>query len=265
LDSRTQNAFDKWLEANYQRPYNILVKYRYEMNESDYNYYTIPADMDCSIILAHLVKYLCIDSYDEVAGVRFTQKFFPKEFFFIGEWEYRNNNTFILGTAEGGKKILLSGVNYIPQYYQDAGSLNHYYIKTIHHEFTHILNQTKDFPAEFSMVTAANYVTDSWSTPEYTSGYLPRGFISSYSQHSDREDFAEMMSIYVTNSASRWEEWMEAAGETGRPLIEAKLDIVKKYMLDTFGVDMDHLRDVILRRQAEVVSGKVDLTSLEVY
>ena len=74
LDQRTQNDFDKWLDANYVTPYNILVKYRYESNESDLNYWTIPARLDCSIVMAHLVKYLCIDTYDEVGGVRFTQK-----------------------------------------------------------------------------------------------------------------------------------------------------------------------------------------------
>ena len=115
LDQRTQNDFDKWLDANYVTPYNILVKYRFESNESDLNYWTTPANLDCSIKMAHLVKYLCIDTYDEVGGVRFTQKYFPKEFFYIGEWEYKNNGTYILGTAEGGKKILLSGLNYLPQ------------------------------------------------------------------------------------------------------------------------------------------------------
>ncbi len=289
IDSRTQNDFDKWLEANYVKPYNIVVKYRYEMNESDFSYYTVPADMDCSIILAHIVKYLCVDTYDEVAGVRFTQKYFPKEFFYIGEWEYKNNNTFILGTAEGGKKILLSGVNYIPRYYQNAHDLNHYYIKTIHHEFTHILNQTKDFPAEFTQVTPTDYVTDSWSTTGFSAYYLQRGFLSTYSQHSDREDFAEMMSLYVTNSEETLEGWLEAAGRKvtendlnssefissfpgygvgdtfpGAERILAKIDLVKKYMMDTFGIDLDDLRATVLRREAEVVNGEVDLTSLEV-
>lgn len=270
VGSKTQNDFDKWLENNYVNPYNILVKYRYEMNESDYNYYTIPADMDCSIILAHLVKYLCIDSYDEVAGVDFTRQYFPKMFFYIGEWEYRNNGTFILGTAEGGKKILLSGVNYIPLVLQGgyqghtdvSEALNHFYIKTIHHEFTHILNQTKDFPSDFSQVTPTGYVTDSWSTPEYANNF-ERGFISTYAQHSDREDFAEMMSIYVTNSQETWDNWMTRAGASAS-LIRTKLDIVKNYMLNTFGIDLDQLRATVLRRQSEVVSGMVDLTSLEI-
>ncbi len=296
LDSRTQNDFDKWLYANYVAPYNIQVKYRYEMNESDFSYYTIPAKLDCSIQMAHLVKYLCIDTYDEVAGVRFTQKYFPKEFFYIGEWEYKNNGTYILGTAEGGKKILLSGLNYLPRYIGSASDLNHYYIKTIHHEFTHILNQTKDFPTEFTQVTPTSYVTESWSTTTYNTYYRQRGFVSTYAQHSDREDFAEVLSLYVTNSKETFQEWLDAAGREvteddtdedknknhydefhtsfpdlkagdhfeGDKLILAKVEQVRKYMQDTFGIDIDQLRATVLRRQNEVLSGEVDLTSLDV-
>ena len=35
-------------------------------------------------------------------------------------------------------------------------------------------------------------------------------------------------------------------------------------MLNTFGIDLDQLRATVLRRQSEVVSGMVDLTSLEI-
>ena len=113
VETAPATELDKWLNDNYVRPYNIDFKYRFELNESDMNYYTVPADYDEAVIMAHLVKYLCIDTYDEVAGVDFTREYFPKMFFLIGEFEYRNNGTFILGTAEGGKKILLSGVNYL--------------------------------------------------------------------------------------------------------------------------------------------------------
>ena len=302
LDQRTQNDFDKWLDANYVTPYNILVKYRFESNESDLNYWTTPANLDCSIKMAHLVKYLCIDTYDEVGGVRFTQKYFPKEFFYIGEWEYKNNGTYILGTAEGGKKILLSGLNYLPQimtggyqgYRDPAAALNHFYIKTIHHEFTHILNQTKDFPVEFTQVTPTSYITESWSTSNYNTYYRQRGFLSTYSQHSDREDFAEVLSLYVTNTEEALQDWLADAGREvteadvatsnshynefhssfpdavvgghfdGDKLIEAKIAQVRKYMADTFNIDIDQLRAAVLRRQGEVVAGQVDLTSLEI-
>ena len=267
-----QNDFDKWLEANFLLPYNIDFKYRFEMNESDMNYFTIPADYEYSIVMAHLVKYLCIETYDEVAGIVFTRTYFPKMFFLTGEWEYRNNGTIILGTAEGGKKIFLAGVNLLEEtltkgYGDYAGnpteSLNHYFIKTIHHEFTHILNQNVDYPVDFSMITGTSYVADSWSDAPFNVEYLQNGFITDYAQHSDGEDFAEMLSEYITHSQAWWSEQIAKAGDKGS-LIEAKLDIVRSYMQDSFGIDIDVLRATVLRRQEDVFAGRVDLHSIEI-
>lgn len=259
------NDFDKWLDENFVKPYNIDFKYRFEMNESDMNYYTIPADYTSSIKLANLVKYLCVDSYDEVAGVDFTRGYFPKMFFLIGEWEYRNNGTIILGTAEGGKKILLSGVNYLP-FYLTLGSdvVNEYYIKTIHHEFTHILNQTKDFQVDFSLITGSGYVADSWSEEPFNAEYLQNGFISAYAQHSATEDFAEMMSIYVTNTPEFWEKQLKDAGADAASKITAKLGLVRAYMADSWNIDLDELRSTVIRRQNDVFGGKIDLDDISI-
>ena len=258
-----KNDFDRWLEVNFLLPYNIDFKYRFEMNESDMNYFTIPADYEYSIVMAHLVKYLCIETYDEVAGITFTRSYFPKMFFLTGEWEYRNNGTIILGTAEGGKKIFLAGVNLLPQYMKTAEDLNHYYIKTIHHEFTHILNQNVDFPVDFSMITGTGYVADSWSDAPYNRDFLKNGFITDYAQHSDTEDFAEMLSEYITHDQSWWDGQIAKAGEKGE-LINAKLDIVRNYMQDSFNIDIDVLRATVLRRQDDVFAGQVDLHSIEI-
>lgn len=283
------NEFDLWLEENYRNPYNIDFKYRYEEIESDLNYYTVPASYEESVKMAHLVKYLCIETYNEVAGIEFTRAQFPKMFFLIGEWEYNNNGSFILGTAEGGRKILLSGLAYLNPVleglseYKDfpfeydtnvAENLNHYYIKTIHHELTHILNQTKDYPTAFRQVTPNSYVNDSQFSEPYLSAYLSRGFISAYAQTNTGEDFAEMVSEYVTHSAEWWEQQMKAANktwsedanqtQTGRALIEQKLDITRDYMHTTWNIDLDELRDCILRRQVDVTSGKIDLTDLTI-
>ena len=257
--------FDEWLEENYVNPYNIDFKYRFELNESDKNYYTIPADYELAIKMAHLVKYLCIDTYDEVAGINFTRGYFPKMFFLIGEWEYRNNGTYILGTAESGKKILLSGINHLDYILkQGAESLNHYYIKTIHHEFTHILNQTKAYPTDFAQITGSGYVSDSWSESPYNKEYLTNGYISAYAQHSDSEDFAEMLSIYITNDQEYWDEQLSAAGTEAAANITSKLDLVRSYMRDSWDIDIDVLRSTILRRQEDVTSGKIDLSDISV-
>lgn len=281
-DSYEQNEFDKWLEENFRNPYNIDFKYRYEEIETDLTYYTVPAEYWQAVKMAHLVKYLCVETYNEVAGIEFTRSYFPKMFFLDGTWHFRNNGSYELGTAEGGKKICLMGINYLngvldgtyDSRFEMADGLNHYYIKTIHHEFTHILNQTTDYPTSFRQVTPSSYVSDSQFSEPFVSTYLERGFITAYAQTNSDEDFAEMISEYVTHDADWWEEQMEAAddiyegdpnqAQTGRVLIEQKLDIARAYMHNTWGIDIDKLRDTILRRQGNVTSGKIDLTDLTI-
>lgn len=260
-DKVEQTEFDKWLDANIVLPYNIQFKYRYEYNESDDDYYTVPANYDKAIKLVHIVKYSCIEAYNEVAGIEFTRTYFPKLFYLDGEWHWKNNNTFELGTAVGGKKINLFGVNYIDDYLTDVATLNQYYLKTIHHEFTHILNQTSDYSAAFQLVTP-NYLADQWSVSPNNVDYLKRGFISDYAQHSDAEDFAEMLSIYVLNTSDDWEAMMEEAGTTGRGYLETKLSYVRSYMQEKFGVDIDQLRETVLRREQDIIDGKVDLSDI---
>lgn len=258
-----ENAFDKWLKANYVIPYNIEVQYRYDDNESDMQYYDIPANIEQSIEMAHIVKYTCAEAYDRVGGIEFTRKYFPKLFTYYGEFEYDNNGTMKLGTAEGGKKIRLLGINLLDKYINNLEYLNELYLKTIHHEFVHIVNQTKDYPREFDKVTPG-YVNDTWSSTTYGTGYLKRGFITAYSQKEAREDFAEMVSTYVITSKEDWNALMKEAGTTGSELITKKLDYCKRYYKETFKIDLDALRDEVVRRENDVINGLVDLKDLTV-
>lgn len=272
-----KNQFDKWLNQNYVIPYNIAFKYRMEDIEADMNYTLVPAQYELSVAMAHMVKYLCLESYDEIAGINFTRKYFPKLIHLVGSPEYRNNGTVVLGTAEGGKKITLFNINNLGNIITSAASLNSQYFKTIHHEFTHILNQTKSYPTEFQEISGADYVSDSWSTAPYETEYAYRGFVSDYAQDSAGEDFAETLSIFVTHSAAQWANLLASAveytkdtdGKTvvsrdGRPNIIAKFEIVYNYMKDSFGIDLYKLRDAVQRRQADVVSGKLDLEDVSI-
>ena len=73
-----------------------------------------------------------------------------------------------------------------------------------------------------------------------------------------------MMSIYITNDADSWEALLKEADKESEALIQQKLDIVKNYMLTSFGIDLDTLRSILQRRQNEVFSGKVDLEDLTI-
>ena len=126
----SETVFDKWLYKNYVVPYNIQIQWRYEDNESDMAYYDVPADSAQSVELAHIIKYTCVEAYTEVAGIDFTRRYFPKLFSFLGEFEYDNSGTMKLGTAEGGKKIRLLGINHLDQYKNNRSALDELYLKT---------------------------------------------------------------------------------------------------------------------------------------
>lgn len=257
--TRGNNVFDNWLDVNYVYPYNIDFKYRMEDIESDMNYTLVPARTECSVAMAHLLKYLCLEAYDEVAGVEFTRHYFPKQVHLIGSPAYNNNGTMVLGVAEGGKKITLYNLNTLPSIMDDVDLLNEWYFGTIHHEFTHILHQTKPYAAAFNAISGTDYVADYWNEEPYKTEFLQRGFITNYAQKNADEDMAEMVSKYITNDDEYWNSKLNAAGAQGASIIQSKFNYIKKYLSSEWGIDIDELRSVILRREAEVISGKIDL------
>lgn len=260
LDSKVeQNEFDKWLVTNYIEPYNIMFKYRMEKNESDFNYWLVPATYENSIKMAKLMKFLCFEPYDEITGSReFIKSYYPKMIHLVGSGAYRNNGTFVLGTAEGGLKITMYFVN---EMRIDPAYLNEYYFKTMHHEFAHILNQTKPYSTDFNAISGPDYVTDTWSDA-WKGGDAEAqksGFISAYASSEPGEDFVELLSIYVTNPASYWNNIIKNAGD-GAAKIQQKFEIVYNYMLNSWNIDLNELRDNIQARQAQIET--LDLETL---
>ena len=269
----SETVFDKWLYKNYVVPYNIQIQWRYEDSESDMAYYDVPADSAQSVELAHIIKYTCVEAYTEVAGIDFTRRYFPKLFSFLGEFEYDNSGTMKLGTAEGGKKIRLLGINHLDQYKNNRSALDELYLKTIHHEFVHIVNQTKDYPRDFGKVTPTGYVNDSWSSDAYGTGFEKRGFVTAYSQKEEREDFAEVVSTYIISTPAQWKAILQKATimdangtvakeQPGVTAIEKKLEICKRYYKEAFNVDLDKVRDAVIERENNVVNGSYNLTNL---
>lgn len=244
------NKFDQWLLENYVYPYNIEVKYRLDDNETDVDYDLVPAEYDKAFALARIVKYVWMEAYDEIWGIETTRTYVPKVIQMIGNVAYTESGM-ILGQAEQGMKVMLYMVNGLDVNNLDMDMMNEFYFKTMHHEFTHILNQTKAYDPAYDRITEADYIGSDWYQM-LDEEARQEGFISAYAMDRGSEDFAEMVSIYVTNTADTWEAFMQQAGETGRPILEQKFEIVYNYMRDSWGVDLDELREVVQRRQNEI-------------
>lgn len=246
------DPFDDWLYMNYTVPYNIRLKYHMEDIESEYEYTLAPADYDKAVKVAHIFKYTWLEAYDEICGVDFTRRYVPKVMHLVGSAAYARNGTIMMGQAEGGMKITLYAVNQL--------QLNHtfldLYFHTIHHEFAHILHQTKDYPPDFEKISEGRYVSGDWYL-ETDQHALQTGFVSAYAMSEPREDIAELTAEYITHDADYWQKLMSNAGQQGAAIISMKLDILRAYMLSAWNIDIDELRDIIQRRVDDVIEGKI--------
>lgn len=267
-ESIIRNKFDNWLLSNYINPYNIEVKYRMEDLESDMTHVLIPATYEKSIALMKIIKHVWMEAYDELVGINFLRKFVPKSMHLIGSPAYDDNGTMVLGTAEGGMKITLYNVNDLNLEKIDLNMLNTYYFRTMHHEFAHILHQTRNYDPAFDRITENAYIGNNWyiyTDPE-TGGKSSRtdeqawqaGFVTPYSMSESREDFVENIAMYITHDQAYWDNMMEKAGKEGAAILKRKFTIVFNYMLETWEINLNELREVVLRRQSEV--NRLDLT-----
>lgn len=305
---------DTFLKVNYLEPYNLKFIYKMEDIGSDMNKNLTPASYEKSVELAVLSKYLWYDVYKKCGSVLFLKKHSPRIIHVIGSKNYNvSQGTEVLGVAEGGLKITLYNTNNLNV--NDLDMMNNYFFRTMHHEFTHILDQTHLHPTDFNILSQGHYNSEWTDVPDSISA--GNGFVSSYASSNTSEDWAETMSHYITrdqqswdmllNSASYdWEEvdcanetayqklftpgcdidtigyykssesgqnkvyrrmcvrdvngyvvlndngevqWTHTSGVDGRQLILSKVGLVKKWLQDYYGINIDDLRTEVQKRQ----------------
>lgn len=253
-----KNELDIWIEKNYLNPYNLDFKYKMEDIESSLSNNLVPIDYGLAIKMARVVKHVWFEAYDEIGGIDFTRLYAPKVIHLIGSRQWNPNGTITLGYAEGGLKVTLVGGNWLDP--TDIADMNEMFFKTMHHEFAHILHQTKNYPIEYDKLSEGHYSPSGWNNRTKMSDYAPFGYVTAYGSSQPGEDIAEVTACYLTWTADQWAQLEEGAGNEGWSIIRQKITIVKKYMTENYGIDMDKLRAVIDRRCAELQT--MDLTEL---
>lgn len=212
-----RNEFDQWLKTNFTDEYNIDFIYRYNDKETDNTYNVVPAEVDKAKALAILVKNVWLDAYATAVGKDFIKTYSPRVYQLIGSGEYRTNGEIVLGTAEGGLKITLFMVNHLDpnnlyinqtEPFRDRTltplDLNFWFFHTMHHEFCHILTQTKNYSTDFQQISAGKYHTGDWINVDDEDAPL-EGFVTGYGSSEYNEDFAEIYATYVTNTPEAWQ------------------------------------------------------------
>jgi substrate import-associated zinc metallohydrolase lipoprotein len=235
--------FDKWLYDNFTKPYNVEDQYKFNLPASDYSFQLAPASYEKSQLLAYFIKYLFYDVYIKYAGEGFMKQYGPRIFHFIGSSGYSpNTGTEVLGLASGGVKITLYNLNEMKAYTPgvsysatDIDVLNEKYFHTMHHEFSHIMHQTKSYPVTFGQVTSGSYDPIDWHERDSVESHR-LGFVTHYASSANYEDFVETLSCIITDTDYRWMMRIINACAPGWRA-DDKNDVIK--LINDLGIDMN--------------------------
>ncbi|GAA4208933.1 hypothetical protein GCM10022289_33580 [Pedobacter jeongneungensis] len=236
-DSWQQSALDNWLFTTFTQPYNISVKYRWDGTEYDNTKTLVPVKVENVQPLMEMVRKAWIDPYTSEIGQGFIKTYAPKNYVLVGSVQYNSGGTVTLGEAEGGIKVTLFNVN---NFSNTDRNVSKRVLKTIHHEFTHILNQTTTYQKEFPLITPAGYTAD-WNN---STGFAANGFITQYAQAAPTEDYAEMVSVMLTEGKQGYEAILRANSTASAvALIRKKEDLVVSYFKQVWGIDFYTLQN----------------------
>lgn len=271
-DEQTLTEVDNWIYENLTKPYNIDVKYKWEQSELDKNKTLVPINEDLVVPVMKMIKRIWIDTYVELAGTSFIRQLAPKRFVLVGSPSYNSSGTYTAGEAEGGRKITIYRLNWYDNTDKD---MIQNIMKTVHHEFAHIMHQTIMYPTDFKSITPEGYTT-SWNNTTDEEA-IKLGFVSTYARSTSNEDFVEMIAriaVYgpewyedrVAQAAAMYADPAQNVGMTYNPVevLRTKESYVVDYLKDIWGVnfyDQDGERGLVGMVQDaidEVVNGNMD-------
>ncbi|MFL9483944.1 putative zinc-binding metallopeptidase [Chitinophagaceae bacterium LWZ2-11] len=254
-DTWSSTSIDKWIADSLTKPYNISAKYKWDQSELELNKMLVPPMEEKIIPVLSAVKKVWISTYEAEAGSNFIKEHCPRFFVLVGSASYNTDGTITLGTAEGGRKVVLYVLNdfrtkamsgYSPS---DSAGIKQMF-HTIEHEFGHILHQTIMYPLAFKQVTSGLY-TANWNNTSDMDAHKD-GFVSAYAMSAYDEDFVEMISIMLTEGRAGFDKIVNSvpAGISSNGTTQAQAQgnlrqkeaMVVSYFKQTWGINFYSLQ-----------------------
>ncbi|WP_282124514.1 zinc-binding metallopeptidase [Algibacter mikhailovii] len=244
------NTLDIWLRNNFVQPYNIEVLYKWDINDTDVDRFLHPPFEASVRPVANALQKAWIEPYTTVGGPDFIKKIAPRQFTFVGSFNFNPNSpTITLGVAEAGTKITLFNIDFLD--FTDINSIKQP-LKTVQHEYGHILNQNIPFDVSYGQINPENYTAQWFNRTDEEAREL--GYITAYGSSQEGEDFVEMVSEMLTNSKADFDAIVDGiVSDNARSIIRQKEAIVAEYYLTNFGIDIYELQDLIDKATQDLV------------
>ncbi len=231
---------DVWLRSNFVSPYNIEISYLWGASNTDIARFLYPMREDGVQRWSETIKSVWIDPYNQLGGDDFIAKITPRQIVYSGGFNFNPNSpTITLGIAEAGTRITFFNLDFLD--YSQIDNIRQP-LRTLHHEYGHILNQKFPFTDDFGLITPADYTAQWFNVSPQAA--LDMGFITPYASSQEGEDFVEIVAIMLTNSRADFEAIINSASVSGQEIIRRKLEIVLAYFQENFGIDLYELQEL---------------------
>jgi substrate import-associated zinc metallohydrolase lipoprotein len=217
---------DEYLYENFVLPYNIEVKYKWDPYQVNFNRTLVPASEEKVIPVMETVKKVWLDPYEKTGGSGFLKRHQILKYVLVGSPEYQDNGTIVLGTAEGGNKIVLFAVNsYSHQNESEVKTMMH----TIHHEYAHILHQSAAIPQSWRGLSDEWYTATWYNTTDEQAN--SQGLITAYAKASMEEDFVETISFLLVHGQNAYDS-IALANPEQYAVFKKKEELIVSYYSD---------------------------------
>lgn len=254
-DINLESDLDIYIDENFTQEYNMAIRYRFEDRFIQPFQRVAPAALEVVRPMLDFIQYFWIEPYFEVEnGEEFFRSHVPAEIVFLGGLIFNEDGTVTLGTADAGVQITFTNVNAIDP---DDALWVDLQLRTVYHEFAHIVHQEYKLPQAFETISPNGYTSPgSWFNLTEEEA-LQRGFVSPYATSSPNEDFAEtvafylfdtnFIAFYLTDEPDCTTADCTARNE-GRALIRQKLSAIEDHYEKFTGVVLADLREVVQSR-----------------
>jgi substrate import-associated zinc metallohydrolase lipoprotein len=202
-DTWAATPLDTWLHDHMVKPYNIEVKYKWDQFEFELDKTLVPPDEAMVQPAIDAIQKVWIDTYVAEAGDVFFKRYSPKFLILCGSASWNvDNGTITLGTAEGGRKVVLYSINDFrtktsPGYKLSDSIVIKQIFHVIEHEFGHILHQNILYPPAFKQISTGHY-TANWNNISDEEAHST-GYITPYAMSGYDDDFVETVSLMLTD------------------------------------------------------------------
>lgn len=231
---------DIWLRSTFVSPYNIEVSYLWGASDTDIARFLYPMNEDGVQRWSETIKNTWIEPYNQLGGDDFIANITPRQLVYSGGFNFNPNSpTITLGIAEAGTRITFFNLDFLD--YSNVNSIRQP-LRTLHHEYAHILNQKIPFTDDFGLITPGNYTAQWFNVSPQAA--LDMGFITPYASSQPGEDFVEIVANMLTNSRADFEAIINSASPSGQAFIRQKQEIVLAYFQENFDIDLYELQEL---------------------